>query len=167
MKNKYDLLLMLKEQGITFQEYTHEPLSTTEQAKQVMPELLNAWCKNLFLKDDKKNLYLITALADTSIKLKEVSKFLSAPGLRFANEELLMQHLGLLPGSVTPFGIINDTNHQVKVVLDAAIFSVDHVALHPLENSATLLIKPDDLKRFIDHCGNTCITVDFNAISIG
>jgi len=141
--------------GITYKTYNHAPAFTVEQMNALIASLpVFGACKNLFLKDSKKQIWLIVALCETQIKLKELSKKLQAPELRFADGDMLMKYLGVIPGSVTPFGLLNDTEHEVRVVVDKAIFSHDQVGFHPLRNDATTLINPQDLQKFIIACGN-------------
>ncbi len=164
-KNQQDLLDLLQALSIKTEKFDHEPLHTIEQAKAIGNAVPGEWCKNLFLKDSKKGLWLVTACADTNINLKNLSKALQAPELRFANEELLMRSLGVMPGSVSTFGIINDHDHSVNVVLDKKLFNHKEIALHPLENTSTLLITPDDLMVFIQKCANPFRVLDFETLN--
>jgi len=148
MKTKKDLLNIFSELAILTKTYEHEPLFTVEQALTVASHIPGAWCKNLFLKDSKNNVYLISAVHDTKIELKKMSKFIKAPELRFASSELLKQYLNVEPGSVTPFGLINDID----------------ISFHPLENTATTVIKSADLITFIKYCGNSFQVIDFSQI---
>ena len=160
---KKELYKRFAQLEIKTQLYSHEPLYTVEQAKKVALEigLPGAGCKNLFLKDSKNRLWLLVAMADTKIELKKLSKALHAPELRFANAELLKNYLGVEPGAVTPFGLISDKDHFVRVILDAALFNQELISFHPLTNDATLTITPEDLKRFIESCGNEIIIHSF------
>lgn len=117
-----------------------------------------------FLKDNKKKLWLISALFDTQINLKRISKVIGAPELRFAQPELLISKLGVMPGSVTTFGIINNLEHDVTVILDKKIFGCDIIGLHPLKNNATVTLTPGDLQKFVNACGNPLIIMDFEAL---
>ena len=105
----------LEKLNIPYKTYFHEPLFTVEQAMKVASEIPGAQCKNLFLKDSKNNVYLLVAVHDTKVPLKKVSKFIQAPELRFAQEDLLQHFLGVQPGAVTPFGLMHD--HEKKVVV--------------------------------------------------
>ena len=165
MKTRQELFDKLQTIGIGYELFTHEPLFTCEQASKV--QLPGAQCKSLFLKDNKKQLWLIVACASTTINLKQLSKTLQAPGLRFADANLLMQNLGVLPGSVTPFGIINDANHMVKVIFDNNLFAHAQAGFHPLSNDATLIINPHDLYKFAQECGNEHKTVDLSLDEFG
>lgn len=153
-----DLFENLDALAIPYQTYRHSPVLTVQEAEVVCANLPPfGHCKNLFLKDRKKRVWLLVTLFDTKISLKKLAKELQAPELRFASPKLLTQYLGVTPGAVSPFGLINDVEHQVNVVLDTALFDHEQVGFHPLHNEATTLIKPADLKKFIEHLGNTII----------
>jgi Ala-tRNA(Pro) deacylase len=168
MKTPQDLYTYFASLDISTRVYEHEPLYTCEQAEKHISTMPGGHTKNLFLKDDKKNIWLISALATTQIELKKVAQLLSAPKLRFAGPELLMEHLGVLPGSVTPFGLINDTQNRVKCVLDKALFDYELLNFHPLVNTATVAITLHDFKRFIRSLRDQVYVIDFahNALVI-
>ncbi len=127
--------------------YHHNPVFTCEDAMSV--EIPAPYTKNLFLKDDKKRLWLISALQATVVDLKAVGRALGTKGLRFAQPELLREHLDVEPGSVTIFALINDTTRQVFPLLDQRIFDADLTCFHPLKNDATTVIASADLLRFV------------------
>lgn len=142
--------------SITYKTYEHQPLFTCEEASVAYSKYPSfGMCKNLFLKDKKKRYWLLIALVDTQVRFKELAKQLEAPELRFANPDELKQYLGVTPGSVTPFGLINDTHHMVHVIVDEALMQQPTVGFHPLSNDATTLISSTDLKKFIESCGNS------------
>lgn len=161
MSNKNQLFKFLDTLAISYELFDHLPVYTVEEAAQHAHHVPGAACKNLFLKDSKKRFWLVVACADTKIELKNLSKQLAAPELRFASAELLMEHLGILPGSVTPFGIINNISKNVTVIFDTALQQQSLVGFHPLENNATVVLNPDDLIKFIQASGNSMIFVDF------
>jgi Ala-tRNA(Pro) deacylase len=160
--NQEKLFALLKELNIETQTIHHEPMFTCEQSQSIAHLIPAAQCKNLFLKDSKKRLWLISALQSTAINLKKIAKQIQAPELRFADAELLKAHLCVLPGSVTPFGIINDNAHNVTLVLDANLMNEKIVSFHPLENNATTCITPSDLQKFIAACGNPSLIVELS-----
>lgn len=159
----YEILMgKMRELGITFQELTHPPVFTVDEARRAAENFPPfGHCKNLFLKDNKNRLWLVTALALTQIPLKKLAQKLRAPGLRFAGPEALFKHLHVAPGSVTPLGLLFDTNHVVRVVFDQALFKQETIGFHPLHNAATWLISPNDLNKFVASCGNPDVTIDF------
>lgn len=160
--NQEKLFALLKDLHIETQTIHHEPMFTCEQSQSIAHLIPAMQCKNLFLKDSKKRLWLIVALQSTSINLKNVAKQIQAPELRFADADLLKSYLGVLPGSVTPFGIINDTERKVTLILDAKLMNEKIVSFHPLENNATTCITPTDLQKFVTACGNPNFIVDLS-----
>jgi Ala-tRNA(Pro) deacylase len=117
-------------------------------------QLPGGHCKSLFLKDKKGGLWLVVALEERPIDLKRLADALGAPRFSFGNAELLFVALGVRPGSVTPFALVNDTAHRVTVVLDRLMLEHDPLNYHPLENDRTTAIAPADLLRFIAACGH-------------
>lgn len=160
---KEQLLQYLQENHINYQLYTHDPLFTCEQALEIVAKLNmpGMGVKNLFLKDDQKKLHLISAAYSTTINLKEVGKNLGLKGLRFADETLLMNHLYVKPGSVTPLALINDQKQQVQMILDAELFKQKFLQVHPLKNEATVVIAPSDLVIFFNLINRPYVQYDF------
>ena len=147
-----DILEVLKELDIEYEIQEHKAVYTVDDLQDVFLEMEGIGCKNLFLKDAKKNLFLYT-LPDNKRPEKINSKRLS-----FANENDLQEYLGLTPGSVTPLGIINDKGQKVTVVLDKELKN-NKVLIHPNRNTATVSIRYADLIKFINHCGNEYIEI--------
>ena len=151
--------------GIKHQTYHHNPVFTC--AEEVGIEIPAPPTKNLFLKDDKKRLWLISALQETKIDLKAVAKALDAKGLRFAQPELLLEHLGVEPGSVTFFALINDVEKKVFPILDKKVLEHEVACFHPLKNDATTVIASKDLIKFVEGLSRDCKVIDFNALAEG
>lgn len=160
MKTKQDLLDYFKHHHISYRLYEHEQLFTVEQADKVACTIPGGHIKNLFLKDDKGQLWLLTADAHAQVDLKKVGAALNAKKLRFADANLLMQHLGIMPGSVTPFALINDEQQKVQLVLDKSILSFEIINAHPLENDATIGISIGDFKKFLTVLGYRPLILD-------
>lgn len=140
----------LEQNGISFKNYSHAPAFTCEQMDQISVGLPTfGHCKNLFLKDRKKRYYLLVARYQTKIDLKSLAKELEAPELRFARPDELEAMLGVTPGSVTLFALLNDPRKQVKTYLDASLFDEKEIGLHPLRNDMTTVITPADAKKFL------------------
>ena len=149
----YDYLASL---SIPIETHSHTPAFTCEQATEIktnMPE--HGMVKNLFLKDKKKNYYLLCALFETKIELKKLAKAWQAPELRFARPDELEAILGVKPGSVTLFALINDSQRIVQLILDTGIFTHNRIGLHPLRNDKTILIAPHDAEKFAQSLGYT------------
>jgi Ala-tRNA(Pro) deacylase len=140
--------------GIATTTVEHAPLFTVEQSKALRGDLPGGHCKNLFLKDKKGALWLVVTLEDATVDLKALPARIGAARISFGNAALLEEVLGVSPGSVTPFGLINDTERRVTVVLDQAMMACGLLNYHPLVNDATTAIAPADLLVFIRSCGH-------------
>jgi Ala-tRNA(Pro) deacylase len=141
--------------GIAHATVTHPPVFTVEQATRLRGEVAGAHTKNLFLRDKKHELYLVVALEDANIDLKGLHRQLGASGrFSFGSSDLLREVWGVDPGSVTPFGAINDTQGRVTVVLDARMMEHETLNYHPLVNTMTTSIKRDDLVKFLQSTGH-------------
>lgn len=159
------LFARLQELGIETTTHRHPPVFTVEEAKHLRGELAGGHCKSLFLKDKKNRLWLVVCLEDRQIDMKALAATIGAARLSFGKPDLLTRVLGVEPGSVTPFGLINDTEQQVTVVLDRQMLTHAPLNYHPLQNDATTQIAPDDLVRFIDACGHAPGILDLDAVS--
>ncbi len=148
------LLSRLKTLGIEAATVEHPPLFTVGESRALRGEIPGAHTKNLFLKCKKGTLWLVVALEDAVIDLKRVHKKLGSGRLSFGRAELLEETLGVPPGSVTPFSLINDASQRVSVILDADMMTHELLNFHPLVNTATTAIARDDLLIFIRDCGH-------------
>jgi Ala-tRNA(Pro) deacylase len=149
------LLAYLDGLGIAHKTVTHPPVFTVEQAKALRGQINGAHTKNLFLRDKKNELYLVVALESSQIDLKGLHRLLGANGrFSFGAADLLREVWGVEPGSVTPFGAVNDAEGRVTVVLDADMMEHDTLNYHPLLNTMTTSIARDDLIRFLDATGH-------------
>ncbi len=154
-KTKNELLAALDGLGIAQQTIDHPPLHTVEESRQLRGEIAGAHTKNLFLKDKKSRYFLITVLEDAEVDLKQIHKLIGANGrVSFGKPDALMELLGVKPGSVTVFGAINDTAHQVTIILDETLMNNETINAHPLTNEATTSISSRDLLRFLDSTGH-------------
>jgi Ala-tRNA(Pro) deacylase len=149
-----DLFAHLKSLGIETRTIEHGAVYTVAESSAIEASIPGAHTKNLFLKGEKGPLVLIVAKTSTKIDLKQVAKKLGAGRFSFGKPELLMTSLGVMPGSVSPFAIANDTSKSVELVLDEALMTHDSLNCHPLENTATTNIARDDLLRFIRSTGH-------------
>jgi Ala-tRNA(Pro) deacylase len=149
--------------GIAHRTYSHPPVFTVAEAASLRGELPGGHCKSLFLKDKKAGLWLVVALEERQIDLKLLADALAAPRFSFGSAELLYEVLGVRPGSVTPFALVNDAAGRVTIVLDQAMLDHDPLNYHPLENDRTTAIAPGDLVRFIAACGHRPRIVDLDA----
>lgn len=151
---RQQLFARLEELRIASVTVEHEPVFTVEQSTALRETLPGAHTKNLFLDDRCGRLVLVSAKDDTRVDLKALAKQLGAGRFSFGKAELLAEVLGVTPGSVTPFALINDLAGRVTIVVDAELLKFDEVNFHPLENSATTRVATGDLIRFIEACGH-------------
>ncbi len=150
-----ELFAALARLGIAHATVTHPPLFTVEQSQSLRGTIPGGHTKNLFLKDKKGALFLVTALEDAVIELKSLHRRLGAGGrFSFGPAELMHETLGVVPGAVTPFGAINDAAGRVTVVLDAGLMQHTVINAHPLVNTMTTSIARDDLMKFLAATGH-------------
>jgi Ala-tRNA(Pro) deacylase len=153
------LLARLSALGIATTTVEHPAVFTVAESSKLERDLPGGHTKNLFLKDKRDRLFLVVALGRAHIDLKNLHKRLGCDRLSFGRPELLMEVLGVPPGSVTPFALINDAAHRVTVVLDADMMRHERLNFHPLENTATTSIARADLLAFIRSCGHEPLIV--------
>lgn len=152
--------------GISFERYEHPPVATVEEAQKYDDLHPDGHCKNLFLRDKKgEQHFLVILLSDTSVDLAMLAKYLKCGRLSFASQERLLKYLGILPGAVGPFGLLNDIHHEVNVIIDRALLTTQTAGFHPNVNTATLVMKVVDLQVFLNECGNTVEVIDFSQIT--
>ena len=153
------LFKRLKDLRIKTQSHKHSPVFTVEEAKIHCSHLPGCHCKNLFLKDKKGKLLLVVTPDNRLIDLKSLRKKISSHSLSFGKPKLLKEVLGVEPGSVSPFALINDTKRQVQVVLDHEMMEMGLLNYHPLTNNITTAITPSDLLIFIHDTGHNAVVV--------
>ena len=142
--------------GVATETHRHPPLHTVEESKALRGSLPGGHIKNLFLRDKKRNMWLVTVLEDRPVDLKVLRQVLDARGnLSFGSAEMLREALAVEPGAVTPFAVLNDTAGRVVFALDRGVLARDPVNAHPLHNEATTAIAPADLLRFVAACDHT------------
>lgn len=151
---RQDLFERLHSLGISTKTLDHPPVHTVAESSEIERALPGGHTKNLFLKDAKDRLYYVMAWTGTTVDLKGLPKVIGSARLSFGKPELLMEVLGIPPGSVTAFALMNDRKNKVTVILDKALTAFDTVNCHPLENIATTNIAFGDLLRFIRATGH-------------
>ena len=154
------LFARLEELGIATVTVEHAPMFTVEQSKALRGTLPGAHTKNLFLVDKDGRMVLVVAKEDSKVDLKSLPAKLGLGRFSFGKPDRLHAVLGVEPGSVTPFALINETSREVTVVVDRALVAFAEVNAHPLENSATTRIQTEDLLRFIGACGHEPLILD-------
>lgn len=157
--NRTQLFDRLRALGIETVTVEHAPMFTVEQSQALRGQLPGAHTKNLFLLDKNGRMVLVVAKEDTRVDLKSLATRLHLGRFSFAKPDLLKNVLGVKPGSVTPFCLINDSARKVEVVVDRALLEFEEVNCHPLENTATTRLKTADLLRFIRACGHEPIVL--------
>ena len=156
------LLARLAELDIAYDLHTHPPLFTVEDSKALRGDLPGGHCKNLFLRDRKGAMWLVVCLEDRRIDLKALGELLGGVRLSFGSADRLLRVLGVIPGAVSPFALINDTDASVEVILDRAMLEHRPLNYHPLVNTATVAMTPGDLLRFLEACGHAPAIVELS-----
>ena len=155
------LLNYLNSCGFDTATRDHAPLFTVEDSQNLRGEIEGGHTKNLFLKDKKGNFFLLTAQEDTVVNLKTLHKLLGgASRFSFGNSEKMTEFLGVSPGAVTAFGIINDRAGMVTFAIDSTLLEHKKINCHPMTNDATTTIRRDDLLEFARSCGHDPMIVD-------
>lgn len=155
------LYQLLEELHIAYEYIEHPPAPTIEIAKQYWAGHDAQHCKNLFFRNHKGNRhYLVILNCDQDMAIHDIEKQLHQGKLSFASEIRMEKYLGVKPGSVTPFGLINDQEHHVTVFLDQTLQNAEKLSFHPCINTASLIIKRKDLIKFLDYCGNQYLWMD-------
>jgi len=145
----------LRELAIAFTRHEHPPAATVEQAEQYWADIDATHCKNLFLRNQKGTRhYLVILVAAKKADLRAVADQIGDGKLSFASPERMMTHLGLTPGSVSPFGLIHDRDRQVRVAIDRDLKTASRVSFHPNINIVTLTLAFSDFLKFLDACGH-------------
>jgi len=152
LQTQEELLNVLSQIGIEHTNHEHPAVFTVEEASLHHKGIEGVHSKNLFFKDKKKNLFLVVTLSDKPIIIKEMAKKIGAKSPSFGKPDLLAQVLGVIPGSVTPFAVINAKSHDIKVILDKEMMENELLNFHPLVNTATTTIASKDLVKFLEHC---------------
>ena len=159
------LLKQLDEWKIIYKHFTHEPLISVNESKLIQEKLFgnhkeNGHIKNLYLRDKKKNNILFVTQQDAIIDLKLLAEKINMGRLSFGSQERLMENLGVLPGAVSPFAMINGVKNNVTIFLDSKLKSYKNIFAHPLENNQTLEITFDQLEKFFKKIFVTTYWID-------
>jgi Ala-tRNA(Pro) deacylase len=163
-KTRDELFAFLDSLGISHATKEHEPVFTVAESVALRDEIPGGHTKNLFVKDKKDQFFLLTVEEHAVVDLKTVHTLIGAASkVSFGKPEKLLEYLGVLPGSVTAFGAINDTTHQVTFVLDADLMKEEIVNCHPLSNDATTSVASGDLLRFMEATGHKPLVLKVTA----
>ena len=163
-KTPAELFAYLENLGIEVSTVSHPPLFTVADSQALRGEISGGHTKNLFLKDKKDNLFLVTVGEEAEVDLKQIHRLIGASSrVSFGRPEALMQHLGVIPGAVTAFGLINDEKGAVKFVIDSDLMEQATINAHPLVNDATTSIAASDLLRFARATGHEPVILKVSA----
>ena len=158
------LFEFLDELAVAYETVHHEATFTVEEGRSLKKTMPGGHTKNLFMKDKDGVIVLISAHAESVIKLNQLHKFIGTRRLSFASAELMEEVLGVVPGSVTGFALMNDKAGRVRFILDAALEAYDEVNFHPLVNTATTRISLSDFKKFVAATGHKLTVLNFEAL---
>jgi Ala-tRNA(Pro) deacylase len=161
-----ELLAFLEEIGASPQNHEHPAVFRVEEGEELKRAIPGAHTKNLFLKDAKDQLWLISAEGHAVIDLKRVHQVIGSARLSFGNAALMEETLGVTPGSVTAFGLVNDKDRRVRFVLDRTLAEAELVNFHPLTNTATTTVSREGFRRFLAAIGVEPLVVDFEAMAV-
>jgi Ala-tRNA(Pro) deacylase len=157
-----DILARLDALGIEHRTTLHPPVFTVEEAQAHTRHVPGGHCKNLFLKDKKDRLWLVTCLDEQVVDLNRLSRLIGAARFSFGRAELLREVLGVMPGSVTPLAIVNDQDGRITAVLDTKLLAHEWINCHPLQNDATTSLRSADLLRFVRDTGHEPVLIDLD-----
>jgi len=157
-----DLFAYLDDLGIDHETVEHAATFTVEEGRHLKAAMPGGHSKNLFMKDKDGTIVLISAWTDSHLKLNQLHKLIGTRRLSFASAELMVECLGVEPGSVTAFALMNDKDQRVKFIADAALMGFDTVNFHPLVNTATTSISREAFRRFVEATGHSLTVIDFS-----
>jgi Ala-tRNA(Pro) deacylase len=166
MKTRADLLALLDSLGVEHSTLDHPAVFRVGEGEEIKAGIEGAHTKNLFLKDAKDRLWLISAQQDTVIDLKRLHHTIGAARLSFGNAALMEETLGVTPGSVTAFALVNDADRRVTFVLDRRLAEAERVNFHPLTNTATTGVSREGFGAFLAAVGVTPLVVDFSTLQV-
>ena len=149
MLSQNDLLIKLNKYNFLYELYNHKPLYTVKDSFKKRGKINGAHSKNLFLKNKKNQYFLFSCLENTKVELKKISQSLVLGNIYFAKEKALKEYLGVEPGSVTPFGLLNDIKNEVRFYLDSDFLNYKTINFHPLVNTSTINLSVDNFINFL------------------
>lgn len=162
-----ELLAFFDAIGVAHRTVDHPPVFRVEEGLELKAVMPGVHTKNLFLKDKKGRLWLVSARQDTPVDLKRLDRAIGSARLSFGNEMLLYEALGVRPGSVTAFALLNDRDRRITFVLDSALAEAETLNFHPLENTATTAVSAADFRKFLAAVGVEPLVVDLRAHAEG
>ena len=164
-KDRAALFAKFETLSIAHTTHEHVPIYTVQEGAEIKAKLPGGHTKNLFLKDKSGALFLVCALGDTQVAVNRLHSVLGCKRLSFGKPDLMLEHLGVTPGSVTLFAVMNDVSQAVTLVIDKALLAYDIVNFHPLKNDATTAISSEDMIKFAKAVNHDPIIMDFEALT--
>jgi Ala-tRNA(Pro) deacylase len=156
MRGQPELYNLFKKLSISFEYHEHPPVATIEEAKLHWHDLIAGRCKNIFFRNHKGDRHYLVVLEHLrQLNIRDLEQRLRQGKLSFASDQRLKKYLGLEPGSVSPFGLINDADHHVHLFIDEKLNESERLSFHPNINTASLVINKTDFTRFLDYLGNS------------
>jgi Ala-tRNA(Pro) deacylase len=156
MRGPTELYALLDHLQIPYEYIEHPPVPTIEEAMKYWAAIDSGHCRNIFFRNHKGNRhYLVILYYCTPLRIKDLEHKLHQGKLTFASDRRVMQYLGVTPGSVSPFGLINDHTHHVHLFIDKTLLNHERLSFHPNTNTASLIIPREGLFKFLAHTGNT------------
>ena len=160
------VLARLSALGVAHHTVGHPALRTVADSKRHRQDLHGGYSKNLFLRNKKGRMWLVTLHEDRVIDLRRLGAHIGAGRISFASPQRLMHYLGVVPGAVTPLAVINDRDHQVSAVIDRKLLRYAKVHFHPCDNSLTTTLSCDGLLHYMSDCGHPPELIDFDEFTI-
>ena len=156
MRGQKELYLLFEKLNIQFEYHEHPPLATIEDAKVHWKNYNSGRCKNIFFRNHKGNRHYLVILEHLrQLNIRDLEKQLKQGKLTFGSDQRLRKYLGVEPGSVSPFGLINDTEKHVHLFIDEKLNEFDRLTFHPNISTASLVISKTDFLKFLEYTGNT------------
>ncbi len=156
MRGQPELFNILDSLNINFSYREHPPVATIDEARKYWNGIDSGHCKNIFLRNHKGNRHYLVILEHLrTLDMHDLELRLKQGKLSFASEKRLKRYLGLLPGSVSPFGLINDTDNHVHLFIDEKLLLFERLSFHPNVNTASLVISLDDFIKFLKYTDNS------------
>jgi Ala-tRNA(Pro) deacylase len=156
MRGQEELYLLFEKLNIQFEYYEHPPLATIEDTKTHWKNYNSGRCKNIFFRNHKGDRHYLVILEHLrQLNIRDLEKRLKQGKLTFASDFRLKKYLGIEPGSVSPFGLINDSEKHVHLFIDEKLKEFDRLTFHPNINTASLVLSKSDFLKFLEYTGNT------------